>query len=119
MKKIGYLIPIIFLILAIGIMESGNFLKNIGKGDKIPEILTDIESEINNDNWEIAETKVLEIRTIFNKTYKLIQFSVERDEIFEFKYHLALLEGYLKTQDKSNTIAQVYILHEYWIELGN
>lgn len=119
MKKIRFIIPILFLILATILMESGSFLKKTYNGDKIPESLDNIINDINIDNWESAEIKASNIKTIFDKSSKLIQFSVERNEIFEFKYNLALLDGYIHSQDKSNVIAQVYLLKENWNELGS
>lgn len=117
MKIIKYIIPLIFMILAIAIMEGGSYLKNTRNGNKIPEILNEIETDINNDDWTKTENKANAIKSIFNNVSKIIQFSVERDELVEFKFNLAYLEGYIKSQDTSNAISQIYVLKEYWKEL--
>lgn len=118
MKILKYTIPILFLIISIAIIESGFYVKNIGKGKEIPEILNTMETNIENDEWDTATQKAEKLREIFKTQSRLIQFSVERDEIFQFIFNLALLEGYLKTKDHSNCIAQIHILSEYWKEFG-
>lgn len=117
MRITKFIFPIVFLLLSISIMESGSYLKKIGKND-VPVLLNEIENNVIEDDWTEAQNKVMETRKKFNKITKIIQFSVERDELVDFKFHLALLEGYISTHDLENSIAQISLLNEYWMELG-
>lgn len=98
-------------------MNSSRYLKNIYNGDEVPEVLTEIEKDINEEKWKNAEDLTIEIKDTFNKVSRFIQFSVERDELVEFNLNLSLLYGYIKSKDSSNAIAQTHLLKEYWNEL--
>jgi ABC-type Na+ efflux pump permease subunit len=117
MKPGKYIFVIVFLIISVLIMISGNTLKNLFKGDEIPELLNGIKYDLKENEWKSAENKTIEIKEIFNKVTKIIRFSVERDEIYLIKFHLSLLNGYIISHDYSNSLAEVYLLNEYWKEI--
>ena len=118
LKLTKYLIPLVFLVASILIMLSGRVLKKTYHGDEIPGMLDSIATNIKDEEWNEAIKATKVIKTRFTKITKLIQFSVERDQLEEFKLNLALLEGYLDTNDEKNAVATVYLLKQYWQELG-
>ena len=117
MKVFKFLIPIVFLLVAVLIMISGKFLKNAYHGNQIPTFLDEISIDIKEDKWDEAINKTDIIKTRYNKIIKLIQFSVERGALIEFKDNLSILAGYLNSQDENNAQAIVYYLKSKWKDL--
>ncbi len=118
MKVVKILIPIIFLILSVFIMEGGRFFKNLGEGKKVNEIIESIKLDLEKENFTDAKNKIFELKRIFNYKTKIIQFSVERDEIYEFTISLVKLENYIENKERNDAITEIDVLKEYWNELG-
>ena len=118
MKIIKIIIPTLFLIIAILIMRSNKVLKNAYNGQEIIGIFDEITVDIKANNWDEAISKTKEIKTGFVKISRLIQFSVEREELDEFYSNLARLQGFLDIEDDDNAVATVYVLKNLWEDLG-
>lgn len=118
MKLLKRIIPFLFLLVSIIIMEGGVYFKKIGDGDKIPAILNEIEDVVYNDDWEEAENKVNLLVNTYNKVSRLVQFSAEREALMNFKIHLFLLKSYIESKDQKEAKAQVALLITYWDNIG-
>lgn len=117
-KLMKYFIPILFLVVSVVIMLSSGFLKNAFGGKEIPFILDEVMVDVKNDNWNDANNKVDEIKKVYKKISILVQFSAERNEIENFYHQLAMLKGYVEAKQEGEAIATIYLLKEYWAELG-
>lgn len=120
MKKLfSYIVPIIALLFFIAIMLSGNFLKKPKNPSE--DVLSFTEIILKNakdENWSEAEKNVYNLEKAWNKVLPRIQFSVERDEIYNIGLNIARLKGEILSEDKSAILTELYELKENWIELS-
>lgn len=119
MKKfISYSIPIIALTVFVLIMLSGNYLKKPRNSseDVIAYVETSIE-HANAEKWAILHKDITSIDYAWNKIIPRIQFSVERDEIYNISLNIARLRGSIESKDKANTLMELNEIIENWNEL--
>lgn len=112
-------IPIATLILFIGIMLSGDFLKRpLTQKDNIPQMIQSISDNVLMEQWDEAENGTKELETAWKTIVHRVQFSSERDEINNFGTCLARLKGTMKTHDKSSAIMELCEALDHWNNLG-
>lgn len=119
MKKfMSYFTPIIALILFITIMLSGKFLKNPRTpSEDVVNFVQNTITHANIENWEEVEIDIINLEKAWNKIQPRIQFSVERDELYNINVNIAKLKGSTLAQDKSSTLIELYEILENWNEL--
>lgn len=69
------------------------------------------------EKWNMLEQDVLNIDYAWKKIMPRIQFSVERDELYNISLNIARLKGAIVSEDKSNTIIELNEIIENWDEL--
>ena len=121
MKKIVLiLIPIAILTAFVLLMNSGTVFLKITNGYNVSEHIEEIKKNINNNEWNDAKTKTDELKNkLEKKIYPKIQYGVEIDEMNEIVNSVARLKGYIKTQDKSEAMAEIYDIENHWDNIGN
>jgi len=119
MKKfISYSIPIITLTVFVLIMLSGSYLKKPRNSSEDVIAFTQISIlHAKAEKWDMLKDDVTSISTAWNKIIPRIQFSVQRDEIYNISLNIAGLRGSIASQDKANTIIGLYEIIENWNEL--
>lgn len=119
MKKfIHYLIPIVTLAIFVAIMLSGNYLKkprNVSE-DVLGFVKTAI-ADVNSENWSKAAIDIDNLDKAWRKILPRIQFSVERDEIYNINANIARLKASAIAEDKSSALIELYTVIENWDEL--
>lgn len=112
-------IPIFSILLFIGIMLSGSFLKKpLGDDDNIPEAIDELIRTIQSENWAEAGIKAKELDDIWKRIVNRVQFSSERDEINFFSMSLARLEGAILAEDKLSALMELKEAYEHWEQLA-
>ncbi len=112
-------IPIVTIVLFVLIMLSDMVLKNsFYTDDNIPVSIDSVRKEIEENNWEEANSKTLQLTTAWNKVVKRVQFSAEKDEINGFDKNLARLKGAIAAKDKSDAFMELNEAYEHWVNLG-
>lgn len=48
----------------------------------------------------------------------ILQIDIDHDYVNEIEDKFTLLEGYLETQDKSNSLANILLLRKNWEKIG-
>jgi hypothetical protein len=119
MKKfISYSIPIIALAVFVLIMLSGSYLKKPRNSSEDVIAFTQISIvHAKAEKWDMLKDDVTSISTAWNKIIPRIQFSVERDEIYNINLNISRLRGSIASQDKSSTLMELYEIIENWNEL--
>ena len=119
-KFLNITLTILLLSFFIATMLSGNFLKrSIVNGNSVPEWINLIIHDIELEQWDEANKKTSELSNSWDKIVKKVQFSSERDEINNFSVNISRLQGSILTQNKNDSILELYEAYEHWDELGN
>jgi len=119
MKKfISYTIPIVTLTVFVLLMLGGNYLKKPHNSSE--DVVTLVELSIEHakdEKWTILRQDIANIDFAWNKIMPRIQFSVERDEIYNISLNLARLRGSISAEDKPSTLIELNEIIENWNEL--
>ncbi|WP_246615543.1 DUF4363 family protein [Clostridium thailandense] len=120
MKKIiAYSIPAIILGFFILIMTTGQFLKKpMREGEDVVKYISIIQEDVKAENWNYAEQDRQKLMIAWGKIVPRIQFSVERDEIYNININLARLGGIIMGKDQAGALAELGEIYENWRELG-
>ena len=119
MKKfISYSIPIITLAIFVLLMLGGNYLKKPHNPSEDVLGLTQTSIEhAKAEKWDMLSQDLANIDTAWKKIIPRIQFSVERDEIYNISLNLAGLKGSVASEDKASTLIGLNEIIENWDEL--
>lgn len=114
-----YAIPWSCILLFIGIMLSGSFLKQpFSDKDRLLDTMKSLETSINHLDWEKAEEEVNYIEKAWGKVVFRIQFSVERENMMQVDETISRIKGGVKSQDKNIIMEEIYYFYSLWDHLG-
>jgi len=119
MKKfISYAIPIVTLTAFILLMLGGNYLKRPLNSSENVVAYTKLSIEhAKVEKWDMLKQDVVNIDYAWKKIIPRIQFSVERDELYNISLNVARLKGAIASEDKSSTLIELNEIIENWDEL--
>jgi hypothetical protein len=118
-KWLIYIIPIVFLVISIGVMAGGSFLKQpLGKDDRLLEAIKNLEDDINKKEWKQAGNKIDYAQKAWSKIVNRIQFSVEREYMFQISGALSRIKGGIEVEDDKATMEEIYFFYDLWESLG-
>lgn len=119
MKKIlCYGIPVVILIVFVLIMTGGNYLKKPRNvNDDVVMYIKVITEDVKRENWDKAEENTKKLSDAWKKVTPRIQFSVQRDEIYNISVNIARLKGIVMGRDKTAAFVELSEMYENWIEL--
>jgi hypothetical protein len=119
MKKfISYSIPIITLTVFVLIMLGGGYLLKPRNSSEDVIAFTQISIvHAKAEKWDMLKQDITSINTAWNKIIPRIQYSVERDEIYNINLNIARLRGAIVSKDKSSTMMELSEIIENWNEL--
>jgi len=119
MKKfISFTIPIVTLTVFVLLMLGGNYLKKPHNTSE--DVVTLVEQSIEHakaEKWTILRKDIASIDFAWKKIIPRIQFSVERDEIYNISLNVARLRGSISAEDKTSTLIELNEIIEDWEEL--
>ncbi len=113
-KVLGYLFPVLLLIIFIFIMNSSDFVKD----DNINKYINLLNNKLINEQWDNTEIYFLKLENTWEKNVNLLQFSVERSEIRNISSAIARLQGSLTAKDKSEALIELSNIEHIWNQLG-
>ena len=119
MKKfISYAIPVVTLLLFALLMLGGNYLKKPLNPSE--DVIAFVELSIGHakaEEWTMLHQDITDIDTAWKKIIPRIQFTVERDEIYNISLNIARLRGSIASEDKPSTLIELNEIIENWDEL--
>ena len=119
MKKfISYAIPIVTLTAFVLLMLGGNYFKKPQTPSE--DVIAFVEISIAHakiEEWGMLHQDIVNIDTAWEKIIPRIQFSVERDEIYNISLNIASLRGSIASEDKTSTLIELNEIIENWNEL--
>ncbi len=112
-------LPFLILLFFILIMNSSILLKkSTGAKDNVVQHFRLLEKSIHQNEWLQSIENTRNLQSAWRIVLARIQFSVERDEVNNFQHSLARLKGYLKSQNKPGSLAELEEMKETWNDLG-
>ncbi|WP_253200423.1 DUF4363 family protein [Clostridium sp. CF012] len=119
MKKfISYSIPIVTLTFFVLLMLGGNYLKKPHNSSEDVVALVNLSiKHAKVEKWDMLQQDIERIDFAWKKIIPRIQFSVERDELYNISLNLARLRGSISSEDKTSTLIELNEIIENWDEL--
>jgi hypothetical protein len=119
MKKfISLAIPIVALTVFVLLMLGGNYLKKPHNPSE--DVIAFVELSIEHakaEKWDMLHEDIVSIDTAWKKIIPRIQFSVERDEIYNISLNISRLKGSADSEDKPSALIELNEIIENWAEL--
>ncbi|WP_338587075.1 DUF4363 family protein [Paenibacillus sp. Y5S-9] len=115
-----YVLPIFLILVFIAIMASGAFLKKpFGKDDRLLESVQMLEKQVEGKQWTEAKSQINYAMQAWDKVVNRIQFSVERESIYDILGTLARMKGGVAAQDDKAIMEEIYYFYVLWDNLGD
>ncbi len=100
-------------------LASGGWLKEpLGKHDRVKEAVRQTELAIEQKDWDEASRSLHKAEKAWDTVANRIQFSVERQYMYDIGITLARLKGSIKAKDRAGALAETETFYLLWKELG-
>lgn len=117
-KIISFVIPCVTLVFFVLVMLSGSYLKKpFNPSEDVVKFINSCMSDVKAEHWDDAEKDLKALEKAWEKITPRIQFSVERDEIYNLSINIARLKGSIGTKDKTSSLMELNETLENWHEL--
>lgn len=118
-KWLIYIIPIIFILLSIGLMTGGSLFKHpMGEDDRLLEAVKNLEDNVKKKEWKQSSNDINYALKAWSKVVNRIQFSVEREYMFQISGTLARIKGGIEAEDDKAIMEEIYFFYDLWDNLG-
>ncbi|MCL6661957.1 DUF4363 family protein [Paenibacillus polymyxa] len=115
-----YVLPIFLILVFVAIMASGAFLKKpFGNDDRLLESIQTLEKQVEGKQWTEAKSQVNYAMQAWDKVVNRIQFSVERETIYDILGTLARIKGGVAAEDDKAIMEEIYYFYVLWDNLGD
>lgn len=115
-----YVTPILLLLLFIAIMVSGSFLKQpFGTQDRLLESIQTLEKQVESKQWSAAKSQIDYAMKAWKRIVNRVQFSVERETIYDILGTLARMKGGIVAEDDQALMEEIHYFYVLWDDLGN
>ncbi|MCF7753919.1 DUF4363 family protein [Paenibacillus sp. FSL H8-0317] len=115
-----YVLPIFLILVFVAIMASGSFLKKpFGTDDRLLESIQTLEQQVKGNQWTEAKSQVNYAMKAWDKIVNRIQFSVERETIYDILGTLARIKGGVAAEDDKAIMEEIYYFYVLWDNLGD
>ncbi len=113
-KAVAYLLPIVAIILFLVVMLS----PSIFKGQGVYQEINRLTQDVNKEDWNSANARLLSLDKEWQKVINRIQFGAEREEINSLSRSLARLKGIINAEDKDSALIELAEINHYWLAIG-
>jgi len=118
-KLIAVITEIIFIInIAILTCSCSLLSKPLGRSTGFSEHLKQLEENIRSEEWEKAETSLEDSVKAWKKLKPLIQIDIDHDYVNDIEKGLVMLEGYIETKQKPDSLSTVLLIKNIWQNIG-
>ncbi|RXT03728.1 DUF4363 family protein [Ammoniphilus sp. CFH 90114] len=118
-KIMVFAVPILILTVSIAVMAGGSILKKPwGKDDRVLDAVQQIEKNVRAKQWKEAKDNADSATEAWKKIVNRIQFSVERDYMFEINGALARIKGGIEAKDDKAIMEEIYFFYDLFDGLG-
>jgi hypothetical protein len=118
-KWLIIVVPLLFLLVSVGIMAGGSFLKQpMGEDDRLLEAIQQLEKKVKGKDWKQANERSTYAMKAWKKVVNRIQFSTEREYMLEISGVLSRIQGGIEAEDDKAIIEEIYYFYDLWDNLG-
>nr|WP_154894296.1 DUF4363 family protein [Paenibacillus xylanexedens] len=115
-----YVLPIFLLVLFVAIMATGSFLKKpFGTQDRLLESVQTLEKQVEKKQWTEAKSQIEYAMQAWDRIVNRIQFSVERETIYDILGTLSRIKGGVAAEDDKEIMEEIYYFYVLWENLGD
>ena len=114
-----YVLPIFLLVLFVAIMATGSFLKTIWYTGSLARIRTNLGKASGEKQWTEAKSQIEYALQAWDRVVNRIQFSVERETIYDILGTLARIRGGVAAEDDQAIMEEIYYFYVLWENLGD
>jgi len=119
LKFMAYLFPVLVMGIFVLIMYSGPIVKKpLDKRHQVSSTFNELEVDLKEKNWEKALADLQLLRSALGRSFKILQFSVERDEITRLTANLDRVQGFIKAKDERSALGELYEAKGHWLQMG-
>lgn len=83
------------------------------------EQLAQVESSIRNENWAQAKISLADTQRTWKKLKPILQIDIDHDFIKDIEDSFTKLDGFLDTNDKSNSLVSILLIKDTWKKIGS
>lgn len=108
--------PLIIIIILIILIVAGGCLSLLAlnsESQKLDDSLSELESDIENQNWESASKKLEEFHSKWDKVSNFWSMLIDHYEIDNIELVLSQLASYVKSKDKNEALSQMSALRTF------
>ncbi|WP_017726127.1 DUF4363 family protein [Halalkalibacterium ligniniphilum] len=114
-KLLLILVPTLFIALSSALLVSTGWLKEpFSEDDRLQESIQALESHIKNQEWGQASQTQKKAEKAWESISKRIQFSVDREIMFEINGSLSRIKGSIEGRDQESTLIEIYYFYTLW-----
>lgn len=100
-------------------MAGGSLLKQpLGEDDRLLETVKNLEAAVKKKEWKRAGNDIVYALKAWSKVVNRIQFSVEREYMFQISGTLARIKGGIEAEDDKAIMEEIYFFYDLWENLG-
>ncbi|MBU8906876.1 DUF4363 family protein [Desertibacillus haloalkaliphilus] len=118
-RLLVYGFPVLIIALSVVVMTSGKVVKHpLKEDDHFIEQVKQVHTNVTEKQWGKAEDSIKQAIDTYDSIVNRVQFSVERELIYDIHVSLARIHGCIVTRDDTSAIQEIYVLYELWKHLG-
>ena len=119
-KWMAFGVPVVLIMACVLVMVSGVWLKRPLSGeDDVLGLVQELEQLAIEKDWEKALGKAAAAQEAWQRVVNRVQFSVEREMIYEISGSLAKMQGAARAEDASAMLQEVYYFYDLWSHLAS
>ncbi len=119
MKWLVFGVPVVILAACVLVMASGAWLKEpFSADDDVLGLVQELEQLTKKEDWESAWMTAQAAHDAWQRVVNRIQFSVEREIIFQISGSLAKMQGAVQAEDASAILQEIYYFYDLWSNLA-
>lgn len=115
-----YVVPIVLILIFCAVMATGAILKKPwGENDRLVESVQSLEKQVEAKQWTQAKSEIEYALKAWDRIVDRIQFSVERETIYDILGTLARMKGGVAAKDDKAIMEEIYYFYVLWENLGD
>ena len=92
-------------------------VKPLDKNTHFSEQLSQLESDIRNENWGQADESLEAAKKAWKSLKPWLQVDIDHDYVHEIEENLAKIEAYIETEEKADALAHILLIKETWEDI--
>lgn len=93
--------------------------KPIDRKTGFSDLLMQIEYSIRNEDWAQAKANLKNSAHVWKKIKPWFQIDIDHDYVKDIENSIAMLYGYLDTEDKSESLATIFYIIDIWENINS